>query len=99
MPCRLPRGLAAALLTVLCLGLLSLRFQASLTPRGEQGPPRLSASSPEPPGLRLRDVFIAVKTTGAFHRSRLDLLLDTWVSRTKQQVTGGRLWALGVGPG
>ncbi|XP_076121025.1 beta-1,3-N-acetylglucosaminyltransferase lunatic fringe [Alosa pseudoharengus] len=31
------------------------------------------------------DVFIAVKTTKKFHRSRLDLLLDTWISRNLQQ--------------
>lgn len=31
------------------------------------------------------DVFIAVKTTKKFHRSRLDLLLDTWISRNMQQ--------------
>lgn len=34
------------------------------------------------------DVFIAVKTTKKFHRSRLDLLLDTWISRNMQQVSG-----------
>lgn len=34
------------------------------------------------------DVFIAVKTTKKFHRSRLDLLLDTWISRNLQQVSG-----------
>lgn len=33
------------------------------------------------------DVFIAVKTTKKFHRSRLDLLLDTWISRNLQQVS------------
>nr|XP_057928139.1 beta-1,3-N-acetylglucosaminyltransferase manic fringe [Doryrhamphus excisus] len=33
--------------------------------------------------LRLEDIFIAVKTTGRFHRSRLALLLETWISRTK----------------
>ncbi|XP_051573727.1 beta-1,3-N-acetylglucosaminyltransferase lunatic fringe-like [Myxocyprinus asiaticus] len=31
------------------------------------------------------DIFIAVKTTMKFHRSRLDLLLDTWISRNMQQ--------------
>ncbi|XP_061882421.1 beta-1,3-N-acetylglucosaminyltransferase manic fringe [Entelurus aequoreus] len=33
--------------------------------------------------LRLEDIFIAVKTTGRFHRTRLVLLLDTWISTTK----------------
>ncbi|XP_077380896.1 beta-1,3-N-acetylglucosaminyltransferase manic fringe isoform X2 [Festucalex cinctus] len=34
-------------------------------------------------GLRLEDIFIAVKTTGRFHGTRLALLLDTWISTTK----------------
>ncbi|XP_030638688.1 beta-1,3-N-acetylglucosaminyltransferase manic fringe [Chanos chanos] len=33
--------------------------------------------------LHPTDIFIAVKTTGRFHRSRLALLLETWISRTK----------------
>ncbi|XP_045443469.1 beta-1,3-N-acetylglucosaminyltransferase manic fringe isoform X2 [Pipistrellus kuhlii] len=82
MQCRLLRGLAGALLTLLCMGLLSLRCRLSRSPKGEQEAP---GQSPPPPELRLQDVFIAVKTTRAFHRSRLDLLLDTWVSRTREQ--------------
>ncbi|CAB1341748.1 unnamed protein product [Coregonus sp. 'balchen'] len=31
------------------------------------------------------DIFIAVKTTKKFHQSRLNLLLDTWISRNMQQ--------------
>ncbi|XP_074553364.1 beta-1,3-N-acetylglucosaminyltransferase lunatic fringe [Halichoeres trimaculatus] len=31
------------------------------------------------------DIFIAVKTTKKFHQSRLNLLLDTWISRHAQQ--------------
>ncbi|XP_030646089.1 beta-1,3-N-acetylglucosaminyltransferase lunatic fringe isoform X2 [Chanos chanos] len=31
------------------------------------------------------DIFIAVKTTKKFHKSRLDLLLDTWISRNMKQ--------------
>lgn len=34
--------------------------------------------------LELRDIFIAVKTTGRFHRTRLELLLHTWIPRTKE---------------
>ncbi|XP_029355720.1 beta-1,3-N-acetylglucosaminyltransferase manic fringe isoform X3 [Echeneis naucrates] len=41
---------------------------------------------PQPP-LRQEDIFIAVKTTGRFHRTRLALLLETWISRTKTHVT------------
>ncbi|XP_029491710.1 beta-1,3-N-acetylglucosaminyltransferase lunatic fringe-like [Oncorhynchus nerka] len=32
------------------------------------------------------DIFIAVKTTKKFHQSRLNLLLDTWISRNMQQI-------------
>ncbi|XP_059537594.1 beta-1,3-N-acetylglucosaminyltransferase manic fringe isoform X3 [Myotis daubentonii] len=85
MQCRLLRGLAGALLTLLCLGLLSLRYHVSRSPKSVQETPRLSPPSPPPPELQLQDVYIAVKTTRAFHRSRLDLLLDTWVSRTREQ--------------
>ncbi|KAM4838485.1 beta-1,3-N-acetylglucosaminyltransferase manic fringe isoform X1 [Urocitellus parryii] len=85
MQCRLLQGLAGALLTLLCMGLLSLRYQSRPPPQGVQQPPRLSRPSPAPRELRLHDIFVAVKTTRAFHRSRLDLLLDTWVSRIRQQ--------------
>uniref|UniRef100_A0A3B3CK88 MFNG O-fucosylpeptide 3-beta-N-acetylglucosaminyltransferase n=1 Tax=Oryzias melastigma TaxID=30732 RepID=A0A3B3CK88_ORYME len=37
-----------------------------------------------PERLQLRDIFIAVKTTGRFHKTRLALLLETWISRTKE---------------
>ncbi|XP_043086864.1 beta-1,3-N-acetylglucosaminyltransferase radical fringe isoform X2 [Puntigrus tetrazona] len=35
--------------------------------------------------LDLRDVFIAVKTTRKYHKSRLQLLSQTWVSKAKEQ--------------
>ncbi|XP_053328150.1 beta-1,3-N-acetylglucosaminyltransferase lunatic fringe [Spea bombifrons] len=35
--------------------------------------------------IAAQDVFIAVKTTKKFHRSRMDLLMDTWISRNKEQ--------------
>uniref|UniRef100_UPI0037E98DBA beta-1,3-N-acetylglucosaminyltransferase manic fringe n=1 Tax=Semicossyphus pulcher TaxID=241346 RepID=UPI0037E98DBA len=35
------------------------------------------------PKLKLEDIYIAVKTTGRFHKTRLALLLETWISRTK----------------
>lgn len=50
-------------------------------PRPVDGAPRAPA---EP--LAPRDVFIAVKTTRKFHRARLDLLLETWISRHKESV-------------
>ncbi|XP_067830669.1 beta-1,3-N-acetylglucosaminyltransferase lunatic fringe-like [Heptranchias perlo] len=35
--------------------------------------------------LELRDIFIAIKTTHKFHKSRLELLLKTWISRAWEQ--------------
>ncbi|XP_060799062.1 beta-1,3-N-acetylglucosaminyltransferase lunatic fringe [Neoarius graeffei] len=35
--------------------------------------------------LRPHDLFIAVKTTKKFHQPRLELLLETWISRNVQQ--------------
>lgn len=37
--------------------------------------------------LTLGDVFVAVKTTKRFHQSRMELLLDTWISRAREQVS------------
>ncbi|NXG71183.1 MFNG acetylglucosaminyltransferase, partial [Baryphthengus martii] len=31
------------------------------------------------------DIFIAVKTTKRFHQSRMELLLDTWISQAREQ--------------
>ncbi|XP_004589586.2 beta-1,3-N-acetylglucosaminyltransferase manic fringe [Ochotona princeps] len=85
MQCRLLRGLVGTLLTLLGTWLLTLRYHSGLSPQEGRETVRLSAPSPGTSDLQLRDVFIAVKTTQAFHRSRLELLLDTWVSRTRQQ--------------
>ncbi|XP_078713204.1 beta-1,3-N-acetylglucosaminyltransferase lunatic fringe-like isoform X1 [Lampetra fluviatilis] len=35
--------------------------------------------------LKSSDIFVAVKTTGKFHASRMRLLLRTWVSRSREQ--------------
>ncbi|NXE13240.1 MFNG acetylglucosaminyltransferase, partial [Lophotis ruficrista] len=35
--------------------------------------------------LTLGDIFIAVKTTKKFHQSRMELLLDTWISQAREQ--------------
>lgn len=35
--------------------------------------------------LELKDIFIAVKTTRKYHKSRLDLLFQTWISQAKRQ--------------
>ncbi|KAF6280886.1 LFNG O-fucosylpeptide 3-beta-N-acetylglucosaminyltransferase [Rhinolophus ferrumequinum] len=59
--------------------------------RRDAGPPPGSAFRPADGHLRPQsepltplDVFIAVKTTKKFHRARLDLLLETWISRHKE---------------
>ncbi|KAM9426829.1 beta-1,3-N-acetylglucosaminyltransferase radical fringe [Pholidichthys leucotaenia] len=35
--------------------------------------------------LKLNDIFIAVKTTRKYHKARLELLIQTWVSQAKEQ--------------
>ncbi|XP_068193826.1 beta-1,3-N-acetylglucosaminyltransferase lunatic fringe [Antennarius striatus] len=54
--------------------------------REVEKPPRSPATDPAPAeDISADDIFIAVKTTKKFHQSRLNLLLDTWISRNKQQ--------------
>lgn len=36
---------------------------------------------------RLNDIFISVKTTKNFHKSRLDVILKTWFSAAREQVS------------
>uniref|UniRef100_A0A670YEV7 LFNG O-fucosylpeptide 3-beta-N-acetylglucosaminyltransferase n=1 Tax=Pseudonaja textilis TaxID=8673 RepID=A0A670YEV7_PSETE len=49
---------------------------------GKQRRPQQPAPAREE--ISPRDVFIAVKTTKKFHKARLELLLDTWISRHKE---------------
>lgn len=67
----------------------------ALSPKRGMGPGR-GATPPTgkaggPSGYRSRnpldfkDIFIAVKTTRKYHKSRLELLIQTWVSRHKEQ--------------
>lgn len=53
--------------------------------------PPAPPSPPRPPAedISPRDVFIAVKTTKKFHKARLELLLDTWISRNRDMVRDG----------
>ncbi|XP_039980244.1 beta-1,3-N-acetylglucosaminyltransferase lunatic fringe [Xiphias gladius] len=44
-----------------------------------------SVGTPPAEDIGADDIFIAVKTTKKFHRSRLNLLLDTWISRNARQ--------------
>lgn len=56
--------------------------------------PAAPPSPPRPPAedISPRDVFIAVKTTKKFHKARLELLLDTWISRNRDMVRGRGGW-------
>uniref|UniRef100_A0A8B9HK53 Beta-1,3-N-acetylglucosaminyltransferase n=1 Tax=Astyanax mexicanus TaxID=7994 RepID=A0A8B9HK53_ASTMX len=49
---------------------------------GPQG--RLRSQDRDMP-LELKDIFIAVKTTRKYHKSRLQLLFQTWVAEAKEQ--------------
>ncbi|XP_054636139.1 beta-1,3-N-acetylglucosaminyltransferase manic fringe isoform X2 [Dunckerocampus dactyliophorus] len=60
-------------------GALQRPPQAVIPASGHRGRP----GSERKERLRLEDIFIAVKTTGRFHRTRLALLLETWISKTK----------------
>ncbi|XP_066521825.1 beta-1,3-N-acetylglucosaminyltransferase radical fringe [Hoplias malabaricus] len=53
-------------------------------PSQTQGPRIFTGSRSRDP-LELRDIFIAVKTTRKYHKSRLQLLFQTWVSEAKEQ--------------
>lgn len=83
----LRRAVPLCLLTsvlLLCVD-LRLRFRVPSPPEPPDPPdphpdPRRTAT--EPP-LALEDVYIAVKTTGKFRDTRLELLLQTWISKTK----------------
>ncbi|XP_061455750.1 beta-1,3-N-acetylglucosaminyltransferase lunatic fringe [Rhineura floridana] len=53
--------------------------------RGKRQPHPEKEKPPRPPleEISPHDVFIAVKTTKKFHKPRMELLLDTWISRNK----------------
>ncbi|XP_068439937.1 beta-1,3-N-acetylglucosaminyltransferase radical fringe isoform X2 [Clinocottus analis] len=64
------------------------------SPKREMDPKRGAAPGGKGgrlPGYKLRDpldfkdIFIAVKTTRKYHKSRLELLIQTWVSQAKEQ--------------
>ncbi|PKK29791.1 MFNG O-fucosylpeptide 3-beta-N-acetylglucosaminyltransferase, partial [Columba livia] len=61
----------------------------SLEEGGGRGQKDLQVHPPEgyrtEGSLSLGDIFIAVKTTKRFHQSRMELLLDTWISRAREQ--------------
>ncbi|XP_040845987.1 beta-1,3-N-acetylglucosaminyltransferase lunatic fringe isoform X1 [Ochotona curzoniae] len=63
---------------------LSAYFSLLARARRDVGPAPGRAPRAPAEALAPRDVFIAVKTTRKFHRARLDLLLQTWISRHKE---------------
>ncbi|MED6239692.1 hypothetical protein ATANTOWER_009763 [Ataeniobius toweri] len=90
---KLPGGTIGAGGTNLAAG-LSKTSEVQRTPVRTESPSpkravevKISGSRPTD-RLELKDIFIAVKTTRKYHRSRLELLIQTWVSQAKEQVRG-----------
>ncbi|KAM8842565.1 beta-1,3-N-acetylglucosaminyltransferase lunatic fringe-like isoform 1-T1 [Synchiropus picturatus] len=59
--------------------------QLSRERRSVSGPRRGDAPAAPLERLSPDDLFLAVKSTARFHRPRLELLLDTWISRNTRQ--------------
>ncbi|KAM6250207.1 beta-1,3-N-acetylglucosaminyltransferase lunatic fringe [Porphyrio hochstetteri] len=81
-------GAAAAVVPPAAQGPAGLRSFADYFGRLSRARRELPAAPPSPPrppaeDISPRDVFIAVKTTKKFHKARLELLLDTWISRNR----------------
>ncbi|XP_075357307.1 beta-1,3-N-acetylglucosaminyltransferase manic fringe isoform X5 [Mycteria americana] len=85
MGCRLIRGLSGAAVFLVSVALLSVRHRGGREQKDLQVHP-LEGYKTEG-SLTLGDIFIAVKTTKRFHQSRMELLLDTWISRAREQVS------------
>lgn len=84
-PCRIPEELPAARTSG---KVFSTYFRKLSRERREVGGPPPSSAPPGPlEHLSPADLFIAVKSTGRYHRQRLELLLDTWISRNMPQVS------------
>lgn len=67
--------------------------RSKVSPEGDGGREQKDLQVRPPVGYRteerltLGDIFIAVKTTKRFHQSRMELLLDTWISQAREQVS------------
>uniref|UniRef100_A0A8D0E4D4 Beta-1,3-N-acetylglucosaminyltransferase n=1 Tax=Salvator merianae TaxID=96440 RepID=A0A8D0E4D4_SALMN len=61
------------------------RGKRDVSPGGDGALPggKAAPSRPQLEEISPQDVFIAVKTTKKFHKSRMELLLDTWISRNQ----------------
>ncbi|XP_078096187.1 beta-1,3-N-acetylglucosaminyltransferase lunatic fringe isoform X2 [Mustelus asterias] len=55
------------------------------SPREQERSQAAATAAPFRDDIGAGDLFIAVKTTKKFHRARLELLLDTWISRNREQ--------------
>ncbi|NXF86513.1 MFNG acetylglucosaminyltransferase, partial [Eubucco bourcierii] len=89
---RLIHGLSGAILFLISVTLLSVRHRGAqettwylLLGEGTWEKPEQRKGSRAEGSLTLGDIFIAVKTTKRFHQSRMELLLDTWISQTREQ--------------
>ncbi|TTR03974.1 Beta-1,3-N-acetylglucosaminyltransferase manic fringe [Bagarius yarrelli] len=82
----------AALALIIIIAFLHSRLSngnvsaRAVNPSSPSTTPTVSGARGRRP-VRLEDVFIAVKSTRHFHQKRLQLLLDTWISKTKEHVT------------
>lgn len=64
----------------------SIKSNQLLAPSGLEQQPAQSTTTAQTL-TSLSDVFISVKTTSNFHRSRLDVILKTWFSLAKDEVS------------
>ncbi|XP_041938653.1 LOW QUALITY PROTEIN: beta-1,3-N-acetylglucosaminyltransferase radical fringe [Alosa sapidissima] len=62
----------------------SLKGDAGAAAAAAAAQRRYSGSRSRDP-LEPKDIFIAIKTTKKYHKTRLELLFQTWVSRAKEQ--------------
>ncbi|NXU17665.1 MFNG acetylglucosaminyltransferase, partial [Pardalotus punctatus] len=80
------RGVSGAALFLASVALLSMRHRGA---RETAQYPGITGGMLEKPeqqrSLTIGDIFIAVKTTKRFHQSRMELLLDTWISQASEQ--------------
>ncbi|NXF73546.1 MFNG acetylglucosaminyltransferase, partial [Sclerurus mexicanus] len=85
---RLIRGLSGAAVFLTSVALLSMRHRGAQETAGYPGLREGMLEKPKQQtegSLTLGDIFIAVKTTKRFHQSRMELLLDTWISQASEQ--------------
>ncbi|NXQ25100.1 MFNG acetylglucosaminyltransferase, partial [Alaudala cheleensis] len=85
MGCRLIHGASGAAVFFVSVALLSMWHRGAREAAQYPGIREGMLEKPEQQSLTLGDTFIAVKTTKRFHQSRMELLLDTWISQASKQ--------------